>query len=38
MRFFPEIKEEEWKETGREAHPVDEKHHYPYIFIDYERR
>ncbi|WP_321520087.1 dihydrofolate reductase [uncultured Bacteroides sp.] len=36
--FFPEIKEEEWKETGREAHPVDEKHHYPYIFIDYERR
>lgn len=36
--FFPEIKEEEWKETGRETHPVDEKHHYPYIFIDYERR
>lgn len=36
--FFPEIKEEEWKETGREPHPVDEKHHYPYIFIDYVKR
>lgn len=36
--FFPEIKEEEWKETGREAHPTDEKHLYPYSFIDYDRR
>jgi len=36
--FFPEIKEEEWKEMGREPHSTDEKHHYPYIFIDYERR
>ncbi|WP_321438378.1 dihydrofolate reductase [uncultured Bacteroides sp.] len=36
--FFPEIKEEEWKETGRESHSIDEKHHYPYIFIDYKRR
>ena len=36
--FFPEIKEEEWKETGKEPHSTDEKHHYPYIFIDYKRR
>ncbi len=36
--FFPEIKKEEWKETSREPHPSDEKHHYSYIFIDYERR
>lgn len=36
--FFPEIKSEEWKETGREPHPIDEKHHYPYTFINYERR
>lgn len=36
--FFPEIKVEEWKETGREPHSIDEKHHYPYTFINYERR
>ncbi len=35
--FFPEISPKEWKETGREAHPTDEKHLYPYLFIDYER-
>ena len=23
--YFPEIKKEEWKETGREDHPTDEK-------------
>lgn len=36
--FFPQISKEEWKETGREPHPADEKHHYPYIFINYEKR
>lgn len=36
--FFPEINEEEWKKIGSEAHHIDEKHHYPYIFIDYEKR
>jgi len=36
--FFPEIEKDKWKETGREPHPTDEKHHYSYIFIDYERR
>lgn len=35
--YFPEIKEEEWKETGREDHPTDEKHLYPYRFINYSR-
>ncbi len=36
--FFPEIKEDEWKKTGSEPHLADEKHLYPYIFVDYERR
>lgn len=35
--FFPEIKKEEWKETGRENHQTDEKHLYPYSFINYSR-
>lgn len=35
--FFPSIDETVWKETGREAHPTDEKHLYPYCFVDYER-
>lgn len=35
--FFPEINKEEWKETSRDAHTTDEKHLYPYTFIDYER-
>lgn len=35
--YFPEINLQEWKETNRDAHPIDEKHLYPYQFIDYER-
>ena len=35
--FFPDIDEKIWEETSREAHPTDEKHLYPYIFVDYER-
>lgn len=35
--FFPEIAPSVWKETGREVHPTDEKHLYPYCFVDYER-
>lgn len=35
--YFPPISYGEWKETGREAHPSDEKHPYPYSFVDYER-
>lgn len=36
--YFPEIGESIWEETGREDHPADEKHLYPYSFINYERR
>ena len=36
--FFPLIDKNIWKETNREKHTTDEKHHYPYIFIDYERK
>ena len=35
--FFPEIDPSVWKETGREAHLTDEKHLYPYQFVDYAR-
>lgn len=35
--YFPEISEKEWKETSREDHPTDEKHLYPYSFINYRR-
>ena len=35
--FFPEISADVWKETGRESHPTDEKHLYPYCFVDYVR-
>lgn len=36
--FFPEINPEVWKETSREVHHIDEKHLYPYTFIDYCRK
>lgn len=36
--FFPEIDENNWVETGREAHLPDEKHPYPYSFVDYVRK
>lgn len=35
--FFPEIDTNKWKEINRDAHTTDEKHFYPYTFIDYER-
>jgi dihydrofolate reductase len=35
--FFPKVEPTEWKEKGRDARPVDEKHLYPYAFVDYER-
>lgn len=34
--FFPEYAGA-WRETWREDHDVDEKHHYRYSFVDYER-
>ena len=36
--FFPEIDKETWKVVAREDFPTDEKHAYPYSFVDYERR
>lgn len=36
--FFPEILPAIWHEKSREAHPVDEKHLCPYVFVDYVRR
>ena len=35
--FFPEY-EEDWQEKWREDHPVDDRHAYPYAFVDYVRR
>lgn len=35
--FFPAIDLNVWHEKNRECHPTDEKHLYPYCFIDYER-
>lgn len=35
--FFPEFNKEEWKETSREDHSIDEKHSHNYSFIDLER-
>ena len=32
--FFPKYKEE-WQEKWREDHPVDDRHAYPYAFVDY---
>lgn len=36
--FFPEIDEEQWEVVGREAHEPDEKHRFPYVFVDYCRK
>lgn len=36
--FFPEIDPAMWEETAREAHTTDEKHAYPYQFVDYLRK
>lgn len=36
--FFPEIDPAIWEAAGEEAHPTDEKHAFPYRFVDYLRR
>lgn len=36
--FFPALDPNQWKETGREEHPADEKHAHAYTFIDYIRK
>ena len=35
--FFPKIDSSIWEETNKEFHPTDEKHQYPYCFVDYQR-
>lgn len=36
--FFPAVDSEIWQEKSRESHFADEKHPYPYAFVDYIRR
>lgn len=36
--YFPTIDSSIWKENSRESHPTDEKHKYPYAFVEYIRR
>lgn len=35
--FFPPIDPSVWREVSRDSHSTDEKHHFPYSFVDYER-
>lgn len=35
--FFPPVDFTQWHEKKKECHPADEKHSYPYCFIDYVR-
>lgn len=35
--FFPEINLNEWRETSRERHEIDEKNKYPFYFVKYSR-
>ena len=35
--FFPPIDPTVWREVSRDSHSTDEKHHFPYSFVDYER-
>ena len=36
--YFPTIDPTIWKENSRESPPTDEKHEYPYAFVEYIRR
>ncbi len=36
--FFPTIDSKIWVEKSRESHPADDKHPYPYAFVEYIRR
>ena len=35
--FFPPYKDD-WQEESREDHPIDDRHDFPYSFVDYVRR
>ncbi|MEO5603193.1 MAG: dihydrofolate reductase [Cyclobacteriaceae bacterium] len=34
---FPDFDKEQWKEISRNHHPLDNKHHYPFDFVIYDR-
>ena len=36
--FFPRFDASQWNEIARVAHPADERHEYPFTFVDYARR
>ena len=36
--YFPTVDPATWHETNRETHPADDRHPYPYAFVDYIRR
>lgn len=36
--FFPEIDENQWKLVSEEFHDKDEKHHYAFTYLTYERK
>lgn len=35
--YFPQVDQSQWKQVSCEQHPVDDKHAYPYSFVDYTR-
>lgn len=36
--FFPDFDKNEWTKTNIEEHNTDERHTFPYAFVDYERK
>ena len=36
--FFPKIDENKWIESNRTHHPEDDKHHFPFDFVTYEKK
>jgi len=36
--FFPEYNQDDWVETGRVHHPVDERHAYAFDFVTFEKK
>ncbi len=35
--YFPDFTQEDWKEISRKYHPADERHHYAFDFVIYDR-
>lgn len=36
--FFPEFDANEWEEVSKERHEADEKHQWPFTFVEYKRK